>query len=443
MDKGDIGPVILDDILFEVFRTLYLACREDKCDGTKHKQEILKSANLLFNSLEPWYIWHYSGMLFDQACKLNIEELTTISEIEITSMEVRPVGSGVPNVWEVCELCEFLLNVIPLETCSDTPSEHLLHLIVYVVSQLTKYIETLSQEQIARCLKLCAVILGKIKPLTNCRKISRAESTSTESSLKHENPELVSPALIRSRAGSELNSIPETKIQVSESSPVSKLDPDAQNKFEPSNLATIFKTFLKQYEIFYVTLVGSGRIIHSTMVPEAFEKLRKKADYKNENEKEYAEELRRILTAVMNQDDTTDLFYKKEEPSKEEPLFEVAVTNNEVWEDSFRIASEVLVGLSSFPRYCVEFDHNHNREKTVVFSPWMKILVVCSCCLEKSPKLQLIAMTTLLDLLSLSKMSTSDVERAAALLNEAQVHFLEHNTDVVKVKFYLLIKCLQ
>jgi hypothetical protein len=68
----------------------------------KGSQELLKSANLLFSTLEPCYIWIYAGTLFDEAC----ERQTTNDEMaspehESSPKEVKPVGSGPPNLLEV------------------------------------------------------------------------------------------------------------------------------------------------------------------------------------------------------------------------------------------------------------------------------------------------------------------------------------------------------
>lgn len=86
-DKPQIGPVILDTILYDVFRALYLSCLNQqkyknafvRCVSyngnlnslnsndtilskefvTKNCQELIKNANLLFNTLQSYYIWSY------------------------------------------------------------------------------------------------------------------------------------------------------------------------------------------------------------------------------------------------------------------------------------------------------------------------------------------------------------------------------------------------
>lgn len=426
LDKSDVGPIIIDDLLYEIFRTLYLACKQEN-DNTKQRQEILNSANLLFNTFESGYIWQYAGCLFDQACKKNIEELTTISEIEYSSVIVKPVGSGIPNVWEICELYEFLLGVIPLDACGDSPREYLFHLLIHLIPQLTKNMESLSEDQIARTLKFCSTILAKIQSLTNSRKLSKSESISGDSLVKNFKLEHINPAIIRSRAGTDLNQRPpsEDNNSVSNDSLYMSLESEVQMSAENQNLLLAFETLLKNYEIFYVTLVGSGRIIHSQMVPEVFDKMKRKIDYSDESE--YASQLKRILTAVMNDDDTTELFYRRNRKSESvDCSADVAVEGNEKWEESFKVASEILVQLSSFPRYYTE-----QRYNDAVFTPWMKILLVCACCLVKSPKLQLIAIRTFLILLTASQMD--DKREMVGLFNSSHVHFLEHDTNVVEV----------
>lgn len=100
---------LYDQHMLFTSRTLYLAC-ECNADSTgktggsiyKGSQELLKSANLLFSTLEPCYIWIYAGTLFDEAC----ERQTTNEEASLENErspkgEVKPVGSGPPNLLEV------------------------------------------------------------------------------------------------------------------------------------------------------------------------------------------------------------------------------------------------------------------------------------------------------------------------------------------------------
>ncbi|KAJ9601413.1 hypothetical protein L9F63_000437, partial [Diploptera punctata] len=175
LDKPDIGPVILDDILYEVFRTLYFQCENDENSGKvsgvinhnhKSSHELLKCANLLFSTLEPCYIWIYAGTLYNNACECQTSNNEKASpEHESSSKgEVKPVGSGPPKLIEVCTLTEFLLDIVSLETYMDTPSEHLPGLFLHIITQLTQYCDALLPLEIAKSLQLCAKILSRVQP---------------------------------------------------------------------------------------------------------------------------------------------------------------------------------------------------------------------------------------------------------------------------------------
>ncbi|XP_076237167.1 protein DOP1 homolog isoform X5 [Calliopsis andreniformis] len=157
LEKADIGPVILDDILFEVFRTFYNACGQS--NRVPKTNEVVKSANLLFSTLEPSYVWIHCGHLFENACQARAK-----AKREIEEVAVRPVGSGMPNFMEICILTEFLLETVSLDAFIDTPSEHLPGLFYEIVSKLLCHIDLLSPMEISRSLRLCAKILSKVQP---------------------------------------------------------------------------------------------------------------------------------------------------------------------------------------------------------------------------------------------------------------------------------------
>ncbi|XP_076753567.1 protein DOP1 homolog isoform X2 [Xylocopa sonorina] len=157
LEKTDIGPIILDDILYEVFRTFYNACGQS--NRVPKTNEVVKSANLLFSTLEPSYVWIHCGHLFENACQDRAK-----SKQEIENVAVRSVGIGMPNFMEICILTEFLLDTVSLDAFIDTPSEHLPGLFYEIVSKLLHYIDILSPMEISKSLRLCAKILSKVQP---------------------------------------------------------------------------------------------------------------------------------------------------------------------------------------------------------------------------------------------------------------------------------------
>lgn len=126
LDKPEIGSAILEDILMEIFRCMYRECvtkvtdgyrnvllKENvgfpataddlhvvagKLDGGGVNSEIVKTANLLFGALEPYFIWHFISRAFKEACK--------------NAPKVRggTFGKGDASITELCQLVDFLLD---------------------------------------------------------------------------------------------------------------------------------------------------------------------------------------------------------------------------------------------------------------------------------------------------------------------------------------------
>lgn len=114
-----------------LFRTFYNAC-STSTSKSKHPKsaEVIKSVNLLFSTLEPQYVWTHCGYLFGKACefdkgsKRSKYRRSKLSAEQADSL-IKPVGSGFPELQEVCELTAFLLESVSLDAFIDTPSEHL------------------------------------------------------------------------------------------------------------------------------------------------------------------------------------------------------------------------------------------------------------------------------------------------------------------------------
>lgn len=106
------------------FRTFYNAC---SISGKHSKSsEVIKSVNLLFSTLEPQYVWIHCGYLFEKACERD-HSGSIRSRYRRNTQEpfVKQVGSGMPDLGEICLLTEFLLETVSLDAFIDTPSEHL------------------------------------------------------------------------------------------------------------------------------------------------------------------------------------------------------------------------------------------------------------------------------------------------------------------------------
>ncbi|KAI4905247.1 hypothetical protein NFI96_024615, partial [Prochilodus magdalenae] len=166
LDKPELGPAILEDVLIEVFRTLHTQCRAEldlqnqnpfskdqtqlssKLRENKKTAELIKTANLLFNSFEPYYMWDYIARWFEEGCRR-------------TQSGSEP--SALPLV-EFCQLVDFLLDIVSLETYIEIQTEHLPQLLLRMVSALTGHLRALCLGELTHCLRLCSKILSKVQP---------------------------------------------------------------------------------------------------------------------------------------------------------------------------------------------------------------------------------------------------------------------------------------
>lgn len=214
LEKADIGPVILDDILFEVFRTFYNACGQS--NRVPKTNEVVKSANLLFSTLEPSYVWIHCGHLFENACQARAK-----SKREMEDIIVRPVGSGMPNFMEICILTEFLLETVSLDAFIDTPSEHLPGLFYEIISKLLYHIDLLTPMEISRSLRLCAKILTKVQPtiVSNHTEKNELETKLDTITTTINDNSLTAIPLEKSQSDSKLNKPDTTSSSFSEKSP--------------------------------------------------------------------------------------------------------------------------------------------------------------------------------------------------------------------------------
>ncbi|XP_067010621.2 protein dopey-1 homolog [Anabrus simplex] len=526
LDKPDIGPVILDDILYEVFRALYLSCEGTNdsssksnsgvgTTGLKGSQELLKSANLLFSTLEPCYIWLYTGTLFSNACKLKTPE----DSLHI----VRPVGSGVPHLMEVCALTEFLVDTVSLEAYMDTPSEHLPGLFLHIVTQLTDSCDGLSPNQVARSLQLCAKILSRVQP-------SVLSSQSVEPAIVDSKSKSAITLEVASDSGSQLEQQrSKSTSDLSESSKKSKTSKSSKGKksskfrlkqssnvknysiqaeggpillsvspcdtdrsigedcwdtsseqldssssvadisgrslsdsitMEPVSIPTVptkqqsvLEECLRQYEVFYVKFLGGQKVIKEGDIEDLFKRLL--IVYPHESDEERTAKLEVLLYECLKSDDEKNTINSRDEDvicrgtkrteyysTVGHKLLSVECANDD-WEESMKVASSLLVELSTFPTYCLPEGRLVSLEEDIdidAFPEWLRVLLVCACWLCNSPRLQLIAISTLLDLISLLRVqSTGSSEPGVVsvvlvpLLRPWHVHYIENRTNVVQV----------
>ncbi|KAM6186211.1 protein DOP1A isoform 2-T2 [Rhynchocyon petersi] len=175
LDKPELGPVILEDVLIEVFRTLYSQCKAEldlqmdppfskdhaqlssKLRENKKTAELIKTANLLFNSFEPYYMWDYVARWFEECCRRTLH----------ARLQIGPGDSSESSELQLinfCLLVDFLLDIVSLETYIEIQTEHLPQLLLRMISALTSHLQTLHLPELTDALRLCSKILSKVQP---------------------------------------------------------------------------------------------------------------------------------------------------------------------------------------------------------------------------------------------------------------------------------------
>ncbi|XP_078088895.1 protein DOP1B isoform X2 [Mustelus asterias] len=170
LDKPELGPQVIGDLLLEVIRAFYSICKEmldpdiqssqnehlliSKMKENKNASEVIKTVNVLISSLSTDYLWDYLTQLFEDRVRNRSQP--------VSHMVVE--GPSAPaTVQELCYLLVFLLEVIPLELYSEIQTQYLPQMLCHIVQCLMEHMESLSLQELTKSLKMCYVILGKIQ----------------------------------------------------------------------------------------------------------------------------------------------------------------------------------------------------------------------------------------------------------------------------------------
>ncbi len=194
LDKAEIGPVIMDDIIIDVFRTMYHSYHTErgrevstgnghrrnwgkKEDGgvatlarqqRKGRQELIKSANLLFGTFDSSYIWDFCGGAFERAAA----KKRRINDTH--ACDVNEIGSDPSStVIEMSAIIDFLLDIVSIETYVETHSEHLPSLFRKVVTVLSERCDVFTAKEVTKGLSLAKKLLSKVQPAWNAWDVAK------------------------------------------------------------------------------------------------------------------------------------------------------------------------------------------------------------------------------------------------------------------------------
>lgn len=276
----------------------------------------------------------------------------------------------------------------------DTPSEHLPGLFVNVIRHLEKYCDLLPPNLIASGLHLGAKILSRVQPpilTVTVSSESPVEKNESSNNVSTDRPRAYSDTRAetkKQRKKQKFNKNQEVATNQSESTPqlVSIIYNDRLERFESKQLEVIPRTTsletvtknslsnqnaqslqsrsdypiiercLAEYERFYVKVVGGQRLIPNTNISSLFKQL--VIEYPRETEEQRIKKLESLLKACLGAEDSEATKTNKNIEYQDKLASSATLTvnsskaiSNPEWVEVIRIASNLLVELSSFPTF--------------------------------------------------------------------------------------------
>ncbi|XP_048525451.1 protein dopey-1 homolog, partial [Dendroctonus ponderosae] len=511
-EKPQIGPVILDGILYDVFRTLYLSClnmqkhrnQTGRCVSfngdlkslkaydidlnkqfvSKNCQELVKNANLLFNTLQSYYLWSYIEKLYEEAVA-NIKRYKYRDRCQVND-----IGSGTPYILELCILTDFLLDIIPIESYADSTSSILPNLFNKIIKSLNAHVGELNHHEIFKSLELCTKILAKIQPTTMTQIQKQIEEERIAAELLEKSalnqgkcedgePRTIEKSKSDSKISENLNgfadkhelTVDDLARERSYSNQFSKKKDKSSPKIEKKSKNKKSKSSSKLYELKNDDNDQSISSTSEVEMPETSSKentppaLSVTTKYENKHFLNCLEQYKKffvsfikckILPATVITDFFASLVYDKQQRSKDLQLLldqrlsnekhqftpvdysmkiqsdlkvpNISSDENSNYEPSMSIAANILLEFCTFPNLLTD-----SNEKKI--HSWLEALIVVACCKEASREIQLTAMNTLLEICSLSKnqnyLKLYESEKKiiiTGILEYGHVYYVEENT---------------
>uniref|UniRef100_A0A8C2B9N4 DOP1 leucine zipper like protein B n=1 Tax=Cyprinus carpio TaxID=7962 RepID=A0A8C2B9N4_CYPCA len=171
LDKSEIGPLVLSDVLLEVVRAFYIYCKvmlgEDNLNSSlsgsqlnskikenKNSSEIIKTVNMLVSAMSSNYLWDYMTRHF-QICLSSLGDPAR--------KHPSKDWSSPPSVTELSTLIIFLLDVIPLELYADIQMHYLPQMLGSMLQSLHSHMTSLSLQELTQAMRACFKVLSKIQ----------------------------------------------------------------------------------------------------------------------------------------------------------------------------------------------------------------------------------------------------------------------------------------
>ena len=385
LDKAEIGPVIIDRIMVDVFRCLHhmTSALTNVDGGDLKRQELIKTANLMFQMLETSYVWSLCGHQFREASVRREEEADEES--------VGAIGSGPPSLTQTCNIIVFLLETV--STYMETSSEHLPTLFKVIVSSVSENLENISPQVMSTCLSTLRKVLTRVQPAWNVWDVSdkmnksRQDSVSLDADLAREATE--------SQPGSPVY-IPR-KVETDSNSGQVKNDEDGKDERASVTSHELLVSDCKVMFLEMFCKLVEVRIIENPV--NSWEKL----VISEKNPESESKGLEKLLNQVLTSNQVSMVNGDKCQPSDNV----MSKSDSEKFTDAFSLACQCILELSSMPKYNNGDSNSPPVTEAVSSLPsWLCGLLIVSTLRSQTASatispLQLAAVTTVVELCSL------------------------------------------
>ena len=382
LDKAEIGPVIIDRIMVDVFRCLHhmTSALTNMEGGDLKRQELIKTANLMFQMLETSYVWTLCGHQFREASVRGEEE-------EVEEGGVGTIGAGPPTLTQTCNIIVFLLETV--STYMETSSEHLPTLFKVIVSSVSENLEAISPQVMSTCLSTLRKVLTRVQPAWNVWDVSekmnksRQDSVSLETDLAREATE--------SQPGSPVY-IPRKVEAEADSSQVTEED-DKEDRASVTSHELLVSDCKEKFLEMFSKLV-EVRIIQNPV--KSWEKL----IISDVNPESESKGLEKLLNQVLTSNRVSIENGDKCQPSDNV----MSKSESEKFTDAFTLACQCILELSSMPKYNNGDLLTPSVTDAASLPSWLCGLLIVSTMRSQTATIspiQLAAVTTVVELSSL------------------------------------------
>lgn len=309
------------------------------------------------------------------------------SGIEAASKEVQQVGQGQPHFLEMCKLSAFLLEVLSVDSSSDTQVEHLPSLLAQTADLLHVSFGDMSADSILAGIELCLTLLKKILPAHEGSEDYAAGSWSSPSEGEE---------AIESSSG-EFHSAPSSPALISSSQHQKQLLEHAVEAIQQL-LAKLLSPGM--FSSTRKSLVERASRTLSIRITNPTPTLEEMLDACTDPSENFA--ALETPPISFSEIDEVDLSNQELELVDSEQLTQLLPV--------FKQCCTLLKELSAFPTYCAASLASQqvisNNQDWDTLPEWLKLLCIATCCLSEksssSNQIYLIGASTLLDLTALT-----------------------------------------